>query len=81
MSQSTMTSKGQITIPKEVRDDLGLGPGARLSFLKNEEGVYELHRERRSVKDLAGSLRYDGPPKSIEEMDDAIAAAAAESMR
>jgi|CXWJ01.1.fsa_nt_gi AbrB family looped-hinge helix DNA binding protein len=81
MSVGTITSKGQITIPKEVRDDLGLGPGARLSFLKNEEGVYELHRERRSVKDLAGSLRYDGPPKSIEEMDDAIAAAAAESMR
>ena len=81
MSVGTITSKGRITIPKEVRDDLGLGPGARLSFLKNEEGVYELHRERRSVKDLAGSLRYDGPPKSIEEMDDAIAAAAAESMR
>ena len=81
MSVGTITSKGQITIPKEVRDDLGLGPGARLSFLKNEEGVYELHRERRSVKDLAGSLRYDGPPKSIEEMDDAIAAAAAGSMR
>jgi len=81
MSVGTITSKGQITIPKEVRDDLGLGPGTRLSFLKNEEGVYELHRERRTVKDLAGSLRYDGPPKSIEEMDDAIAAAAAESMR
>ncbi len=81
MSVGTITSKGQITIPKDVRDDLGLVPGARLSFLKNEEGVYELRRERRSVKDLAGSLKYAGPPKSVEEMDEAIAAAAAESMR
>ncbi len=81
MSVGTMTSKGQITIPKDVRDDLGLVPGARVTFLKNEEGVYEVHRERRSVKDLAGSLKYTGPAKLIEEMDDAIAAAAAESMQ
>ena len=64
-----------------MRDELGLQPGSRVDFRKNEDGRYELHREQRSVKDLAGSLRYSGPAKSIDEMDDAIAAAAAESPR
>lgn len=81
MSVGTITSKGQITIPKEVRDDLALGPGSRVSFLKNGEGFYELHREKRPVTDLAGCLRYAGPAKSVDEMDDAIASGAAESMR
>lgn len=81
MRAATMTSKGQITIPKEVRDDLGLRPGTRVAFVKNEDGRYELRRDRRPVRELAGALRYTGPAKSIEQMDDAIATAAAESMR
>ncbi len=80
MSAGTMTTKGQITIPKDVRDELGLEPGSRVNFLKNEEGFFELHRERRPVSDLAGSLRFAGPARTLDEMDAAIAAAAAESM-
>lgn len=80
MSTGTMTTKGQITIPKDVRDELGLEPGSRVSFLKNEDGFFELHRERRPVSDLAGSLRFTGPARTLEEMDAAITAAAAESM-
>lgn len=68
---STITSKGQITIPKSVREDLGAQARKPGAFLKNAEGFYELRHERRSVKDLEGSLRYAGPAKSIEEMDDA----------
>ncbi len=81
MSMGTITSKGQITIPKSIRDELGLEPGARVSFLKNPDGFYELHRERRPVSALAGSLQYSGPPLSIEAMDSAIASAAADTMR
>ncbi len=81
MSAGTVTSKGQITIPKEVRDALGLEPGSRVVFESRAAGVYELRRETRPVKDLAGSLRYAGPAKSVEEMDSAVAARAAESMR
>ena len=81
MSTGTRTSKGQITIPKDVRDELSLEPGSRVSFVKNEDGFFELHRERRPVRDLAGSLRFEGPARTLEEMDAAIAAAAAESMR
>lgn len=79
MAIGTITSKGQITIPKDVRDDLGLEAGARVAFIRNRDGYYELHRERRPVSDLGGSLRFTGPAKSIEEMDAAIAAAVTES--
>ena len=81
MSSGTITSKGQITIPKSIRDELGLGPGARVAFLKNPDGFYELHREKRPVTALAGSLPYSGPPLSVADMENAIASAAADSMR
>lgn len=80
MNTGTMTTKGQITIPKEVRDELSLEPGSRVSFVKNEDGFFELHRERRPVSDLAGSLRFTGPARTLDEMEAAIAAAAAESV-
>jgi AbrB family looped-hinge helix DNA binding protein len=37
-----MTSKGQITVPKEIRDELGLGPGSEVSLEKNERGEFVL---------------------------------------
>lgn len=81
MQAGTMTSKGQITIPKVVRDELGLEPGTRVGFHRNDQGHYELRREQRPLAALAGSLPFAGPPKSLDEMDDAIAAGAEESMR
>lgn len=73
MGTGTVTSKGQITIPKDVREDLGLEPGSRIAFVRNDEGNYEIHRERRSVRALAGALRFTGRPRTLEEMDKAIA--------
>lgn len=37
-----LTSKGQMTIPKEVRDDLGIGPGSNVGLEKNEKGEFVL---------------------------------------
>lgn len=68
MPASTVTSKGQVTIPKEVRDALGLAAGVKLWFLSTPEG-YVLRAARGSVMELAGSVDYDGPPLSVEEMD------------
>ncbi len=81
MSSGTITSTGQITIPRSIRDELGLEPGARVTFLKNSEGFYELHREKRPVMTLAGSLPYSGPPLSLADMENAIASAAANATR
>lgn len=79
MSIGTMTSKGQITVPKDVRDDLGLAPGARVSFTRNADGDFVLHRVSLSLRDLRGVLRHDGAAVSLAAMEAAIAEGAVES--
>lgn len=78
---ATVTSKGQITIPKEVRDDLHLRPGDRVEFRRDAGGTFVLRPVRRSILDLAGMLRYRGRPVPVEEMDAAIRKAAADRDR
>lgn len=73
MSIGTMSSKGQITVPKEVRDALGLTPGTRVTFTRNDDGTVTLSATRRRIAELAGRLEYAGRVISIEEMDEAIA--------
>jgi len=80
MPVATVTSKGQITIPVEVRERLGLRAGTRIQFVDRADGSCEFHPLTRSVMDLAGMLKWDGPTVTLDEMDDAIAAAAAETM-
>lgn len=80
MPIATMTSKGQITMPKQVRDDLRLEPGSKVMFVKLPNGQYNLVPKTGKLSDLFGSLHYDGMPTlTIDEMNEAIAEAAAES--
>ncbi len=79
MAIGTMTSKGQITVPKEVRDALGLAAGTRVVFRRTVSGEYVLSVVPRRLADLAGSLHYDGPPLTLAAMDDAIIHAALEA--
>ncbi len=73
-----MTSKGQITLPKEIRDRLGLRPGDRVRFRETAEGTIVVEAETTDLMDLFGAL---APPRdrhvSIEEMDAAIRRAGA----
>lgn len=71
MQESTVTIKGQTTLPKAVRAALGLNPGDRVRYVILGEDVRIL--PVRSVLELAGSVKYDGPAKSIDDMQDAIA--------
>ena len=80
MPSATMTSKGQLTVPVEVRQRLGLHAGSRVSFVETAPGAYELRVERGSVKDLVGLFPWTGVPKTLEEMDAGIADGAAETM-
>lgn len=71
MAHVVLTSKGQMTLPKEIRDDLQVGPGDRLEITKHGDG-YLLVRKR-SAKELFRNLpRYSGPALSVEQMDSAI---------
>jgi len=77
----TMTSKGQTTVPKEVRDFLGLGEGAQVEWILEEGKATVKPRTLRAV-DLAGIL---GPPPNgrtatIEDMNEAIGQAVAERL-
>lgn len=74
-----LTAKGQITLPKEVRDRHGLKAGDQVEFIEQNGMTWMKPRNVRAI-DLAGVL---GPPpkgpKTLEEIEEGIAQAAAES--
>lgn len=77
---ATMTSKGQITVPKEIRDDLGLISGSRILFAKLPDGSYRLAAKTGSIEDVIGMLYDpDRAAMTIEEINDAIAEGGAAS--
>lgn len=80
MVQLTMTSKGQITINKALREGLGARPGEKLQIEVRPDGglVIPPVRRKKTWDDLAGMLKRPGQPVlTIEELDDAIADAGA----
>lgn len=81
MAIGTMTTKGQITIPKEIRDALRLRPGDRVDFVLGKDGKAVLHPLTGRLEDLIGILKYDGPTVTIEEMNEAIRRRAVERFR
>ena len=73
MPTATLTSKGQITLPREVREHLHLAEGDRVEFLIDAQNGVRLRPMTRSVRELFGILhRPDLRPASIEEIDEAI---------
>ena len=73
-----MTSKGQITVPKDVRIKLGLRPGDRVRFILEADGRFRLLPAKRDISDLVGILPKPRRALSIEEMDAALGRAIAE---
>lgn len=72
MQESTVTMKGQTTLPKDVRRALGLASGDRVRYVILDGEVRLL--KVRPVSDLAGMLHREGrTPVSLDEMDAAIA--------
>ena len=76
MFESSVTIKGQTTLPKAVRDSLELKAGDKVRYVILDEGV--LIMSVRPTSRLFGSLKYDGPAVSLEDMKDAIADGAVE---
>lgn len=59
-AESTLTSKGQTTIPKEIRDSLRMRAGDRMTFTLLADGTVLLRVKNKSVMDVAGRLRRKG---------------------
>jgi antitoxin PrlF len=73
MALSTVTSKGQITLPKEVREHLHIGEGDRVDFQIEKDGSVRLTPVSGSVRDLYGCLRRaDVPSPSLEDLEEAL---------
>ena len=75
--ESAITSKGQITIPKAIREYLHVKPGDRVKFFMHPDGTVVL-LPKVPITALRGILRWEGRPATLEEMDEAIAAGASE---
>ncbi|MSQ62972.1 MAG: AbrB/MazE/SpoVT family DNA-binding domain-containing protein [Betaproteobacteria bacterium] len=72
MTTAVVTSKGQITIPKPVRDGLGVESGDRVEFVELERGVYTVVAATRDIRDLKGMIPKPAKPVSVENMNRAI---------
>lgn len=73
MPTATLTSKGQITIPVEVRSSLHVEAGDRVEFVQVAPGRYEVVAATRSVTELKGMFGKAAKAVSIEDMNRAIA--------
>lgn len=70
MADATLTAKGQTTIPREIRDRLGLEAGDKLVFTALSDGTVVMRAKTRRLLDLAGSLTRPGQPSvSVEQMN------------
>lgn len=72
---TVMSTKGQVILPKAVRENRRWSPGTRLTVEETPDGVLLRAAplfEPTTLDQVFGCLKYDGPPKSLEDMDVAI---------
>lgn len=71
MSTATITSKGQVTIPAAVRNELKIAPGDRIEFIKISSGHFEIVKATKDARELRGIVKSN-KVVSIDEMNIAI---------
>ena len=76
MAIATLTSKGQLTIPRDVRQRLGLDFGDKVEFVEIEQGVFAIKPVVDDIRSLKGLLKKPAKPVSVEDMNAAIRARA-----
>ena len=77
---TTMTTKGQVTVPREIRDRLGLKSGDKMAFTMLSDGTVVMRPKTRRLAELAGSLTRPGQPQvAVEDMNPFKATRAARS--
>lgn len=70
--EATLTTKGQITLPKALRDALHLKTGDMVLFEELEDGAYVIKPRTMDVRSLKGCVSYRGSVKTLQEMETAI---------
>lgn len=70
--EATVTSKGQITVPKHIRNTLNIQNGDKIIFEEIDAGAYIIKPKKTDVSHLKAIINYHGNPISIEQMQDAI---------
>ena len=70
---TTMSSKGQVTIPAEIRKILRLNIGDKVDFVVFDNNRVELMPKKGSVGTLKGLVKWTGKPMTLKQMDAAIA--------
>jgi antitoxin PrlF len=70
--ESKLTSKGRVTLPKALPEELHLKPGDKIDFVRNADGSYTFRPRTLSAASLKGFLKdaYNRPPKALEEMEE-----------
>ena len=81
MPEAKLTSKGQVTIPKEVREVLHVDAGDRVQFFIRGDGVVELRPQTGDLKDLYGILAHKGKTVTVEAMNEAIGKAVVQAFK
>jgi len=81
MTTATLSSKGQITIPIEVRTELKVNTGDRVEFVQIAPGRYEFVAATRDITELKGMFGPAQVMVTLEDMDAAVAQAAAAAAR
>ena len=79
--QATITSKGQVTLPKPIRDKLHLKPGDKIEFILDDDDGLRVTPVTASITQLKGMVPAPASPLTLEEMDAAVADATAARYR
>jgi antitoxin PrlF len=79
MASATITSKGQLTLPKDVREAMGVGPGDRVEFVRMDDGHFAILPAKLPVMRLKGIIPKPAKPVSLEDMERAIVRGASRS--
>jgi AbrB family looped-hinge helix DNA binding protein len=73
MSAAILKSKGQVTIPSDIRKALGIQTGDRISFRLREDGIVEMQAEKVDLLSLCGILKPRIRGVTLEDFEEAIA--------
>ena len=82
LRKATITSKGQVTIPKDIRDIMKIGPGDQIDFVVSDQGEIYISPRKHDIRSIKGIFHKKGrKPASLKDMEKAIKKGASETLK